>query len=52
MMTQNTAGCDPHYLAMSFNDFLKKSKQPEETRSADEIISDISEKLDKLGGAS
>lgn len=53
ILTKNTSnGNEAEILQINFPQYLEKRKQPEDTRTAEEIISDISNTLDMLGGKS
>ena len=48
LLTENTAGTSGKYISISYKDILHP--KPEETRTADEIITSMKEKLAKIGG--
>lgn len=51
ILTKNTSGgTETEILKMNFNEFIQKKKAPPETRTANEIITGIKDKLTNLGG--
>ena len=50
VMSESLAGGERRYMTAKYGDLVNTKDTPEETRTADEIISGISDKLEKLGG--